>query len=379
MPIGLRYVMDAKGRKRPKILNHELFEALVNNSALPDIYKEVMVLRPGAQGDSEIVGEWPPESDSHVFEYLRRNSYIPWGHYASNIANDLVRYSIADLSDNDFEGLRHLYYQRTYLRMAEQLGLEIKARGKCLKIKELEDIRQEILKKLSEKEEPSLRFDATLWGWNYGFDFAPSGYRLHASHQQIHQQFAMIPSEVSVAGGEGEVIPSYNCGDLVADFVRQYEAEYQSEFFADYIMAVRNNSRMDNQNHLPADLVIYEDENVMLFVPKAQTSQWELQLVTLGQVGNVLEADSNCRRSLNKGIITAMRILSGMGARMITVIEFPKRIGVRNIDQRLLYSFLPKIPYSMGAFSEAEFRFINGHYPEDFAIACRLQLESQQL
>ena len=62
---------------------------------------------------------------------------------------------------------------------------------------------------------------------------------------------------------------------------------------------------------------------------------------------------------------------------MITVIEFPKRIGVTDIDQRLLYSFLPKIPYSMGAFSEAQLRFINGHYPEDFAIACRLQLESQ--
>jgi hypothetical protein len=72
-----------------------------------------------------------------------------------------------------------------------------------------------------------------------------------------------------------------------------------------------------------------------------------------------------------------MRILTGMGARMITVIEFPKRVGIRDIDQRLLYSFLPKIPYSMGAFSEAQHRFVNGHYPEDFAIACRLQLESQ--
>jgi hypothetical protein len=31
----------------------------------------------------------------------------------------------------------------------------------------------------------------------------------------------------------------------------------------------------------------------------------------------------------------------------------------------------------MGAFSEAQHRYINGHYPEDFAVACRLQLESQ--
>ena len=110
---------------------------------------------------------------------------------------------------------------------------------------------------------------------------------------------------------------------------------------------------------------------------KAQASQWELQLVTLTQAGNILEADSNVRASLNKGIITAMRILTGMGARLITVIEFPKRMGVNDIDQRLLYSFLPKIPYSMGAFSEAQQRFINGHYPEDFAVSCRLQLEIQ--
>ena len=134
---------------------------------------------------------------------------------------------------------------------------------------------------------------------------------------------------------------------------------------------------MDSKSDLVADLVVYEDDSVMLFVPKAQTSQWELQLVTLGKVGNVLEADSNVRASLNRGIITAMRILTGMGARLITVIEFPKRIGVSDIDQRLLYSFLPKIPHSMGAFSEAQFRFINGHYPEDFAIACRLKLDEQ--
>ena len=50
---------------------------------------------------------------------------------------------------------------------------------------------------------------------------------------------------------------------------------------------------------------------------------------------------------------------------------------VPDIDQRLLYSFLPKIPYSMGAFSEAEARYILGHYPEDFAAACRQEFESQ--
>ena len=377
LPIGLRYEVDTKGRNRPRILLPDLFEALVNNINLPDIYKEVMVLRPGAQGSSEIVGEWPEESDSHVFEYLRRNSYIPWGHYASNMANDLVRYSISDLSDNDFEGLRHLYYQRTFIRLAEQLGIKLEAGNRCLTTSELEKLREEVVKEIAESGSSSLKFDATLWGWNYGFDFAPSGYRLHASHQQIHQQFSMIPKEVAGTETGNQNISSYNCGDLVADLVRSYKKEYQSSFFMDYINAVRNNRRMDGKNNLIADLVVYEDEFVMLFVPKAQTSQWELQLVTLDLVGNVLEADSNVRGSLNRGIITAMRILTGMGARLITVIEFPKRIGARDIDQRLLYSFLPKIPYSMGAFSEAQLRFINDHYPEDFAIACRSQLENQ--
>ena len=133
---------------------------------------------------------------------------------------------------------------------------------------------------------------------------------------------------------------------------------------------------MDGRKDRGADLVIYIDENVMLFVPKAQTSQWELQLVTLARIGNVVEADTQMRRSLDRGILTAMRVLTGMGAKLITVIEFSKRIGVTDFDQRLLYSFLPKIPYSMGAFSEAQLRFINGHYPEDFAAACRWQLKN---
>jgi hypothetical protein len=377
VPLGLRYEEDAKGGRIPKVINHDLFEVLVNNSNLPDIYKEVMVLRPGVQGSSEIVGEWPAERDSHVFEYLRRNSYIPWGHSASNIANDLVRYNIASLSDYDFEGLRHLYYQRTFIRLAEQFGIQIDARRKCLTLAELENLRQEIITQLDSQGTGFLQFDSTLWGWNYGFDFAASGYRLHASHQQIHHQFAMVPKEVLQAGKENEKMASYSCGDLVADFVRSYQEKYNSSFFTDYVSAIRNNSRIDGKKDLPADLVVFDDENVMLFVPKAQTSQWELQLMTSGPVGNILEADSNVRRSLNKGILTAMRVLTGLGARLITVIEYSKRIGVRDIDQRLLYSFLPKIPYSMGAFSEAESRYIAGHYPEDFAAACRQEFENQ--
>jgi hypothetical protein len=371
---GIRYQEDARGRLKPAIHNHNLFEALVNNPYLPDRYKEIMVLRAGVQGSSEIMGEWPVDRGSHVFEYLRRNSYIPWGHFASNMANDAVRYHINDLSEMDFTGLRHLYYQRTFLRLAEQLGMQMPETRRCLQESELEDLRRNIIGKLAERPGETLQFDATIWGWNYGFDFSASGYRLHASHQQIHQQFAMVPGSVSEGQNDSQTIPSYSCGDLVTDFVRQYNETNDSSFFEDYMRTIRNNSRLDNRDDLDKKLVVYEDKNVMLFVPKAQTSQWELQLMTLGPVGNILESDNATRQSLNLGILTAMQVLTAIGARLITVIEYSKRFTVQDIDQRLLYCFLPKLPQSMGAFSEAQLRFINGHYPEDFAVACRTAL-----
>ena len=69
-----------------------------------------------------------------------------------------------------------------------------------------------------------------------------------------------------------------------------------------------------------------------------------------------------------------MTVLAGLGARMITTIEYAGRISSADREQRLLYSFLPRLPESPGAFSEAQLRWINGHYPEDFAAACRLRL-----
>jgi hypothetical protein len=63
-----------------------------------------------------------------------------------------------------------------------------------------------------------------------------------------------------------------------------------------------------------------------------------------------------------------------MGAKMVTVFEFSRKISPNTSDQRLLYSFLPRLPESPGAFSEAQLRWINGHYPEDFATACRLKV-----
>lgn len=375
-PAGLKYKKDARGRYKPVIHNSPLFETLANNPCLPDAYKVAMVLRPGVQGGSEIVGEWQVK-DSHVFEYLRGNSYIPWGHYAANMAHDSIRYSALDLRADDIRGLRALYYQRTYVRFARQLGLAPPPKRQCLSEENLEALRKTICRLLGEKEKPADAppFDASLWGWNYGFDFAPSRYRLHASHQQIHQQFAMIPG--TVAQNDGSFFPAYSCGDLITVFITAYHRQHGRPFFKDYIAAIRGNRRMDDRPELPRSLIVYEDPRVMLFVPKAQTSQWELQLMTIAPVGNVLQADTETRRSLDTGILTAVKTLSAMGADMITTIEFSQRITDATETQHLIYSFLPKLPESPGAFSEAQLRFINGHYPEDFAAACRVAAPSR--
>ena len=119
---------------------------------------------------------------------------------------------------------------------------------------------------------------------------------------------------------------------------------------------------------------------MVLFVPKAQISLWELQLLVKaesshGPVGNVFEADTLIRQSIDKGLLLAQHIYAGLNGKMVTSIEFPKRVGLRN-NQRLLYSFLPKLPWAMGGFSEAHLRFICGHYPEDFAACCRIQMNT---
>ncbi len=378
-PTGIRY-REISGKLRPVIHNHPLFEAVANNPHLPDVYKIIMAIRPGAQGGSEIIGEWPADGSSHVFEYLRRNSYIPGGHYAANMADDAIRYSIDALSLQDVRALRHLYYQRSYVRLAEELGINLPVSKKALTEKELESLRQAIVKKSSIPGSAP----ATLWGWNFGFDFAPSLYRLHASHQQIHQQYAMVPDQVeSYQHGTMQatgLISAYSCGDLVADVIEKYYLEYKSDFFEDYRQAIANNSRMDDRTDLESDLVVWSDERVMLFVPKAQTSQWELQLMTLPDkdgtlAGNIFECDGHLRQSLDTGILLAQKVLAGIGAKMVTSIEYPKRLNEKNaLRQPLLYAFLPRLPESPGAFSEAQMRFINGHYPEDFSAACRRQL-----
>ncbi|OQX08996.1 MAG: hypothetical protein BWK76_22830 [Desulfobulbaceae bacterium A2] len=376
-PVGLVYETAGDGRPRPVIDDVELFETIANNPRLPDDYKEAMVLRPGVQGGSEIVGDWR-EGGGHVFEYLRRNSYIAGGHFAANMAHDAIRYATGDLSAADMRGLRHLYYQRTYVSLAERLGITVPVRRRPLSENELEDLRRTIL---SAPDLARLEAPATLWGWNFGYDISASGYRLHASHQQIHQQFALVPGEVRGyrhAGETAEALPAYSCGDLVADCVRGYRRHFGRDFFSDYLQAIANNQRLDN-NAGPASLVVWQDERVLLFVPKAQVSQWELQIMAVAEVdgepvANIVQADSAMRASLDQALRIAQQILARLGARMVSSIEYSGRIGTDATGQRLLYSLLPKLPWAMGAFSEAQLRWICGHFPEDFAQACRMQL-----
>lgn len=374
-PVGLRYQFEKGNRPVPVIHDHDLYEAVGNNPSLPDHYKEIMLLRPGVQGPSEVVGDYADnEQETLVFEYLRRNSYIPWGHYASNMSHLKVRYRVADLTLTDMQGLRHLYYQRTFVRMADELVLGISLAS--MSAENLEALRLQILAAL-QNEEKRVFLTGSLWGWNFGFDFSPTRYRMHGSHQQIHQQHSMIPDR-SAAEENGQAAKNgartFAAGDMVAEVVEQYYEETGRDFFDDYISCIRSNRRIDGRQGQES-LIVYEDDHVLLFVPKAQISQWELQLIPLSRAGNILEADILCRMALDKAMLLALQILECMGAKMVTSIEYSKRFTNLISSQRLVYSFLPRLPWSPGSFSEAQHRFICGHYPEDFAAACRNHLE----
>ncbi len=382
-PRGIAMRTWNDGTQRPEITDFNLFKTVSNNPCLPDSYKLAMVLRPGAQGTSPVVGEYGgPGQHTHVWEYLRTNSYIPYGHFASNMAHDSVRYSVMSVDSADMQGLRALYYQRIYINMAAALGLIEAAENQrhaplAHNASQLEKLRQACLDAVGKAlgQGVKLPYNAVLWGWNYGYDFSPSGYRLHASHQMVHQQFALIPPEVSCidpeAGGGVTHIPSYAIGDQVADFVNQYRRAHGTNFFEAYIKAIKNNRRMDQRDDLPSSLVLWEDENVMLHAPKAQRSQGEVQVMAKTAVGNILEADTKTRASLDEAILRAVKTLGAMGAEMITCYEVSKRLDSEFSDQRLFYCFLPRHSRSPGAFSERQGRWITGHYPEDFARAFR--------
>ncbi|MCF8025488.1 MAG: hypothetical protein K9K82_08375, partial [Desulfobacteraceae bacterium] len=260
----------------------------------------------------------------------------------------------------------------TFVRMAADLGIDVKIDQRTLSEDELEDLRRRILERLSDMRlRENLSFNKTLWGWNYGFDYAPTRYRLHASHQQVHQQYAMIPKSVSETPGFDTAMPSYAIGDMIGEFVSEFAAQTGADFFEAFISAIENNRRMQGAPEGEHSLVIHADKNVLVFVPKAQTSQWEVNVITRRPVGNIAEADIDMRRSLDAGLLTAAKALSNMDVQMITSYEISKRMDLPNSNQRLIYTLLPRLPESPGAFSESQLRWINGHYPEDFAAACR--------
>jgi len=272
--------------------------------------------------------------------------------------------------------------------MAVELGIDPPAVNRTLSEDELEMLRGKICREIfpNGKKSPSatrrLAFNGTLWGWNFGFDFSPSKYNLHASHQQVHQQFSLIPSRIplcchgdgSCDTGRAEDFYPYACGDLIADFIREYKKKTGADFFGAYLKAMANNQRLDQRKDLPKSLLVWEDDQAMVFVPKAQTSQWELQVMAKKPVAHILDADAATRNSLDQGIFASMKALSGLGAKLITGIEYSGRFDSPDSGQRLIYSFMPKLPWSPGAFSEAQLRWINGHYPEDFAAACRREI-----
>ena len=371
-PTGVAFEKNDQGRTFPVIHDHDLYDVLGNNPALPDAYKEVMVLKPGIQGNSPIVGE--SLDNTHVFEYMRANSYIPWGHYADNMANDQIRYRANELTPSDMAGIRHLYYQRIYVRVARMLGVTLPATGRSLSSDELEALRMKTLDALASGEHSPLDndspfFTGALWGWNFGFGFAQSGHRLHASHQMIHQQNAMIPE--SVLDSDGNLYPCFACGDLVADFIQDYKAAHNTDFFTAFIKAIRNNRRTDMNPDGPNDLVVWKNDKVMLFAPKAQVSEWELMLMTKAPCPHVLCADTATRNALDTGIRIAIQTLETLGAQMVTSVEFSGRFNSPVTEQHLVYAFIPRLPYAPGTFSEAQMRFIGGCYPEDFVFACR--------
>jgi hypothetical protein len=378
---GLVYEKTSSGQVRPAILDAHLFELVSNNPSLPDHYKRCMVLMPGVQGDSPVVGEYAHDQ-THVWEYLRENSYIPWGHYAANMAHDAVRYAAGSLTLKDIEGLRHLYYQRIYTQLAAGLGVAVAQRRRPLSAKELEELRRLLLAAIekSRGNDRSFPFNGNIWGQNLGFDLSPSGYRLNASHQQIHQQYALVPASMPAFQGGEDVsdsltLSTFVLGDLVAGFTRDYCERTGKKFFSTYLQAIIHNQRMDGGTDRPDSLIIYADEHVLVFVPKAQRSQGEIQLMTKQTgCGNVIEADASVRASLDRCVLMVLKILESLGAEMITAFEVSKRFDNPESDQRLLYCFLPRHPQSPGSFTEFQQRWIIGHYPEDFAQTCRQAL-----
>ena len=169
-------------------------------------------------------------------------------------------------------------------------------------------------------------------------------------------------------------MPTYAQGDRIAQFTKEYEEKTGKLFFETYLRAIQNNKRLDGQTDKARDLTIYQDENVVVFVPKAQRSQGEIQILSKVHCGNIVEADTGLRHSLDRAILLTMKILENLGVELFNAFEISKRLDSLDKDQRLLYCFFPRHPQSPGGFSEFQQRWINNHYPEDFAKTCRDEL-----
>ncbi len=179
----------------------------------------------------------------------------------------------------------------------------------------------------------------------------------------------MVPG--TVPDREGNPYDCFSCGDLVTDFIREFKRVHNTDFFAAYIRAIQTNERTDGKSEGPSSLIVYEDDQVILFAPKAQVSEWELTLTTKKTCAHILDADTKTRTSLDRAMLTAVQTLETLGAQMVTSVEFSGRLNGPAIGQHLVYSFIPRLPYAPGTFSEAQLRWISGCYPEDFAQACR--------
>lgn len=93
---------------------------------------------------------------------------------------------------------------------------------------------------------------------------------------------------------------------------------------------------------------------------------------------HILAADTATRTSLDRAMRVATQALETLGAQMITSVEFSGRFTAENTGQHLVYSFIPRLPYAPGTFSEAQLRWICGCYPEDLADACRRAVTPQK-
>jgi hypothetical protein len=185
----------------------------------------------------------------------------------------------------------------------------------------------------------------------------------------IHQQNALIPRQME--DDKGVPMPCFACGDLVSDFIQIFEATHDKPFFDAYVDAMKNNRRTDGNTREDASLIIHEDDHVRLFVPKAQVNEWELQVMTRSRIPHVLAADTTVRDALDQAILKAVQTLEKLGAQMVTGIELSARFDAPSLNQHMIYSFIPRLPYAPPTFSEAQLRWISGVYPEDLARACR--------